>query len=244
MAGQQKGQWVDINTVVSAFIDENETSEAKRFKFFQLAFRGMEQLGLDFFYSVRSVKLPINANLTATIPEGCIRVLKVGVFDANGEMVNFKKNGNISNYKSMSPDRRDIDTVELSYDFYSGVEAFAFTNYYSEGYYGNYPYSRRAAFFGGEFNIDEQNGVILLNNSSIYDYVVIECVMTPEMNGIYYVPIQFKQPLISFMDWKALPKSAKGSGQWRTLRSDYYNERRLGHARYIAFTTSNIYDVN
>lgn len=244
MAGQQKGQWVDINTVVSAFLDENETSEAKRFKVFQIAFRGMEQLGLDFFYSVRSVKLPINANLTVDIPEGCIRVLKVGVFGADGVLLNFKKNGNITNYKSTSPDRMAGDFSDVAYDFYSGVEAFMFTNYFADGYYGDFPYYGRSAYFGGEFNIDEQNGVILLNQNSLYDYVVVECVMTPEMNGQYFIPIQFKQALMAFMDWKNIPKMEKGTGRWSRLKNDFYNERRNAQAKYRPFILSQQYDVN
>ena len=61
--------YITIDSVVNDYLDESEQSNHKYFKLWQLAFRGMEQLGLDFFYQVKSVKLPVDAtNQTVLLP--------------------------------------------------------------------------------------------------------------------------------------------------------------------------------
>ena len=51
MAAQPKG-WITIDSIVRDYLDEAELSNHKYFKCWQLAFRGMEQLGIDFFYNI------------------------------------------------------------------------------------------------------------------------------------------------------------------------------------------------
>ena len=48
-------QYVNINDCVTAYMDESEQGVHKQFKLTQLAFRAMDELGLDFFYRIKSV---------------------------------------------------------------------------------------------------------------------------------------------------------------------------------------------
>lgn len=60
--------YITIDSVILDYMNEAELSQQKYFKLWHLAFRGMEDLGMDFFYRVQAVKLPINANKTVTLP--------------------------------------------------------------------------------------------------------------------------------------------------------------------------------
>ena len=64
----QNRQWILIDEAITAYMDEAELSNHKYFKLWHIAFRGLTELGLDAFYCVRSVKLPVNSNLTVTLP--------------------------------------------------------------------------------------------------------------------------------------------------------------------------------
>lgn len=227
------GTWVDINEIVSAYLDENELSNNNRFKLWQLAFRGMEQLGLDYFFRVQSFKLDINANQTVSIPPESINVLKVGVFGCAGEIVAFVENDRLSNYK-------DMFATEDSLTYIGGYDmaCYAFCNYW-DGYALGNVYCSNVPCYAGQVKINKEAAIITLSNFSSLGYVMVECVVAPEENGEYRIPVQFKQPLISFMDWKNLPKNAKGTGIWRTMKNDFFNERRLAVARYKQFKLSN-----
>ncbi len=144
-----------------------------------------------------------------------------------------QKNTSISSYGSTSPDRL---TRYQGYDSATNV----FNNYTDGSYFGNLC-CRTGSMGNGTFNIDEKNGIILLNNFESYAYLAIEHLVSPEVGGEYKIPIQFKQALISFMDWKNMPVASKGSGAWRSMRNDFYNERRLGGGRYKPFIIEQAY---
>ena len=100
--------------------------------------------------------------------------------------------------------------------------------------------------FVGNFKIDNKNGVIVLDENFMFDYVMLEYISSPQQGQDYYVPIQFKEAVVSYLRWKdiiSLPTSRKGSlGDKRDRRADYYNERRLAIARYDAVNLSDLYE--
>ena len=75
-------QYVTIDTVVNMYLDRSEQGVHKYFKCWQIAFSGMEEMGLDFFYQVKSVKLPVNSNLTVNLPDDYLNYSKVGVLNS------------------------------------------------------------------------------------------------------------------------------------------------------------------
>ena len=62
----QTRNYITIDSVINDYIDESEQSVHKYAKLYNIAVRGMEKLGLDFFYKIRTVKIPIDTtNYTA-----------------------------------------------------------------------------------------------------------------------------------------------------------------------------------
>ena len=85
--GAQNRQWILLDECINAYLDESEQGNHKYFKCWNLAFRAMTELGLDFFYTVKSVKLPVNPNLTVSLPEDYISYTKIGVLNNQGEII-------------------------------------------------------------------------------------------------------------------------------------------------------------
>ena len=79
--------YIPLDSVVTDYMNEAEYSQQKYFKLWHLAFRGLEDLGLDFFYIIQAVKLPINSNTTVTLPANYLNWTKVGVLNNKGEIL-------------------------------------------------------------------------------------------------------------------------------------------------------------
>lgn len=128
--------WISIDSCVKAYIDESEQSMNKYFKLWQLAFRGMEQLGLDFFYQVKSVKMPVNDNKTVTIPPDYVKYTKIGVLNNRGEVVPLIYNNKLTTYADLSANRLEKTQDNTLYDWYNPKSPYFF-NYWNGNLVGN-----------------------------------------------------------------------------------------------------------
>jgi hypothetical protein len=205
----------------------------------------MTELGLDFFYQIQSVKLPVNSNKTVNLPENYLNYSKIGVLNDVGEIIPLSYNSKLTNYADLNSDR--ISKVEdpqlfdfvqwntpIWYNYWNGD---AFTNLY--GLPSGEP-------FVGSFKIDVQNNVIVLNPDFAYNYLMVEYIASPQEDGDYYVPIQFKEAVIAYIAWKdvrGIPsKTHVNNANVQMRRKDFYNERRLANARYKPLYLTEAYE--
>jgi hypothetical protein len=56
----QNRQWIPLEEPITSYMDEAEISNHKYFKLWHIAYRALTELGLDTFFLVKSVKLPVN----------------------------------------------------------------------------------------------------------------------------------------------------------------------------------------
>lgn len=245
--GAPHQQFIDIDECITAYMDEAELSVHKQFKLSQLAFRCMDELGLDFFYQIQSTKQPVNANLTVTLPGNCLRVAKCGVLNDKGEVIPLNSNDKLTTYADLLPNRIAKTQDDTLFNWYSPANGI-FYNYWNGNTFGNLYGLPSGSPFVGSYKVDEHNGVILLSENFAYPYVILECLVSPAQGETYYVPIQFKEAIIAYLSWKdikSMPTSRKGNlGDKRDRRADYYNERRLAIARYRPFRTQDAYQQN
>ena len=121
-------------------------------------------------------------------------------------------------------------------------------NYWDGWAYGNLYGVPSGQPFVGSFKVDSQNGVILLNETFIWDYIILEYLQGPDQNQTIYIPIQFKEAIIAYLAWKdirSISSSRRGNlGDKRDRRHEYYNERRLAYARFKPFSTDVAYQLN
>ena len=79
----QVRNYITLDSVINDYIDESEQSVHKYAKLYNIAVRGMEKLGLDFFYKIRTVKVAIDTtNYTAQLPNDYISYTKIDSTDA------------------------------------------------------------------------------------------------------------------------------------------------------------------
>jgi len=247
---EQRMQMVSLESVITDYIDQSEQSIHKYTKLWHIGFRGMQQLGLDFFYSVKTVKLPVSDTFTVQFPSDLVQYNKIGLLNSGGEVVPLKFNPKLTNYADLFPDRiADATDPQLNFFAYNNLPTNGiFYNYFYDGYMSNM-YGVPSGGYGlGQFNVDEANGLVILNPNFPYTYLIIEYISAPEEGGNYMLPIQFREALIAFLAWQDiafLPSTRKGSiSDKQERKTNYYNERRLAIARFKPYRFDVAYNIN
>lgn len=243
----QNRQWIPIEEPITAYMDEAEVSNHKYFKLWNLAFRAMTELGLDAFYNVKSVKLPVNSNLTVTLPADYLQYSKIGVLNQQGEIIPIGVNSKLTVAFDLQPTRLE-QTQDNTIPTQINQQGVWWYNYWNGQGFGQLYGLPSGNPFIGSFKIDNANGVIVLSEGFGYEYIMLEYVSSPKVGGEYYVPIQFKEAVIAYLRWKdviSIPsKTHVNNASLEMRRRDYYNERRLAIARFDPVILPDLYEWN
>ena len=240
MAQQQP--YISLDSIINDYLNEAQLSNHAYFRLWHIAYRAMEDLGLDAFYQIRSVKLPVNSNLTVTLPGDYLNWSKVGVLNDKGEIIPLNYNDKLTTYADLSPDR-----IEKTEDFTLGSWQYQYCwyNYWNGWIYTNIYGVPSGQPFVGSFKVDMANGVILLNSEFSYSYVMLEYVASPKPNEEYYIPMQFREALISWLRWKDIQsvsvKTHVANSSVQMRRHDYFEDRRKALAKWKPLRISEAY---
>lgn len=239
--------YISLDSVVNDYINESEQSNAKYFKLWHIAFRGLEDLGLDFFYQVKTVKLPVNSNLTVNLPPDYLNWTKVGVLNSVGEIIPLYYNDKLTTFADLSSDRLTNTQDNTLFDWNTwGLNTWC--NYWDGyGYTTYYGVPSGAPFVGG-FKIDSDNSVIVLDQTFRYEYLMVEYVSSPKEGNEYYLPVQFREALISWVRWKDIistPSKTHVQNSNTTSRErNYWRDRRNAIAKYKPIRQSEKYQAS
>jgi hypothetical protein len=199
---------------------------------------------LDAFYSVKSVKLPVNANLTVTLPADYINYSKVGVLNQQGEIIPMGVNNKLTVAFDLSSTRLE-QTQDNTIPTQINEQGVWWYNYWNGASFAPVYGLPSGSPFIGSYKIDNANGVIVLSENFSYDYVMLEYVSSPQEGGEYYLPIEFKEAVIAYLRWKDIisvaVKSRPQQANVEMRRRDYYNERRLAIARFDPVRLPDLY---
>jgi len=232
----QHQPFITLDSVINDYLNESEQSVNKYFKVFHLAFRGFENLGIDFFYKIQAVKLPVNANKTVTIPANYLNWTKIGRLNSKGEIIPLWYNDKLTTYADLSPDRltKTQDDTTIGTDWSN--DGGSWGNYWNGSYYANIYGTPSGAPFAGSFKVDTENGVILLDEHYREDYLMLEYVASPTEGQEYYLPVQFREALVAWLWWKDGKSRPMNShmklGAARDAKHEFYNERRNAIAQW------------
>jgi len=243
----QHQSWITLDSIIYDYINEAELSENKYFRLFHLAFRCFESLGLDFFYQIKSVKLPINANKTVTLPADFINYNKLGVLNGLGEVVPLKYNEKLTTLADLMPNRV-TQTEASNFSNYYSYSSPVFFNFWNGSSYNNLYGAGNGYIYGGGFKIDNQNGVILLDNSFGWDNLVLEYTASPQEGQEYCVPMAFRETIIAWLAWKNIANTTVRThmelGNIDRRRHEYFEARRKGISQYHPFYLDQAYIAN
>lgn len=223
----QHQPYISLDSCITDYMLEANYSNSQYYRLWHIAYRGMEDLGLDAFYQIRSVKLPVNANLTVTLPADYVNWSKVGVLNDRGEVIPLNYNDKLTTFHDLSPTRiadtqdNTLGTWQYQYTWYNYWNGWMYTNIYG---------APSGSPFVGSFKIDLANGVILLDENYQYDYVMLEYVASPNADSEYQVPMQFREAIISWLRWKdsisTNVKTHVANSNIQMRRHDYFEDRR------------------
>tara|TARA_R110000868_G_scaffold18009_3_gene78278 strand:- start:114 stop:881 length:768 start_codon:yes stop_codon:yes gene_type:complete len=241
----QRQQYIGIEEVINGYLLRSDQSNHSFYKCWHIAFDGMTQLGLDFFYQIKSVKLPINANLTVTLPADYLNYSKIGVLNGAGEIIPLSYNSKLTTAFDLSSTRltqTQDDTISTLWQANSPI----WYNYWNGSGYSNLYGIPSGAPFVGSFKVDNANGVIVLDENFSYEYLMVEYVASPQEGVDCYIPIQFKEALMWFIAWQdisMMPNTRKGSlGDKAQREKNYFRERKLANARWRPFDIMEAYE--
>ena len=230
--------WIRIDEPINSYLDRSEQGIHKFFKMWHIAFDGMNQMGLDSFYSVKSVKLPILPNLTVVLPPDFLSLSKIGPLNSAGEVIPMAANSKLTTYADLLPDRIQKTQDNSLWNFYS-YSNWIFYNYWNGTTFMNMYGLPSGAPFIGSYKLDTANNVILLSENFCYDYIILEYAASPVEGGEYYIPVQFKEAMMWYLAWQdiaMIPSSRRGGlGDKEQRKRNYFNERRLAIARFKPF---------
>lgn len=244
----QTRNYITIDSVINDYIDESEQSVHKYAKLYNIAVRGMEKLGLDFFYKIRSVKIPIDTtNYTAELPNDYISYTKIGVLNSVGEIIPLKFNNKMTYYADQQPDRLALTQDNTLATWYQSDLPLWFNYWDGYGFQNIYGLPSGSPFVGS-FNIDDSNGVVLLNQYFNYSYIMIEYLSSGNPDEPFRIPIQFREALLSFLAWRdiaSIPSTRKGNlGDKRDRKQEFYNQRRIANAQFKPLYLMQAYEQN
>jgi hypothetical protein len=227
-------KWVCLSEVIYQYIDQARLSNADYRRLWTIGVRGVEEMGMDVYGTIKTLKLTVNANKTVTLPSDYIGFSKVGIFNQKGEVSTLRRNRNLSSYKINQTDRLTSNTDNSTGNTYR-LQDLAFVNYFDGARYVNIFGTGSVLNAAGEFDVDEEQGIIYLDNEYGYDYVVLEYLSSPSDDDDYKIPVQIREAILSFIAWKDiehLPLGRRASlGDKQLRRKEYYNQKRNANLR-------------
>lgn len=246
MAIQKQG-WSTLEEAVNLYIDRSEQSNHKYFKLWNIGVSLLEKMGINFFYQVQTVKLPVNSNFTVNIPDNFIQWCKVGVLNEIGEIIPLDYNNKLTQFADLQPDRLAKTQDNSLFNFFF-ANSFIFYNYWNGESFENLYGLPSGGPFVGSFKIDSTNGLIVLNDFFHYNYVVLEYLAAPAEGSELRLPVQFKEAMIAGLGWQDSyfkpSTSHMARGDKESLKHNFYNELRLAKAQYKPLSLEEAYEQN
>lgn len=238
-------QYTTLDKCINYYLDESQQGDYKYYKLWNLAVRGMQEMGLDFFYQIKSVKLPVLANKTVMLPNDYMQYSKIGVLNDQGQIIPLMYNESFTTYAEQNPNRIGDTTDNTLFNLYFW-SSFIFYNYWNGDTFMNLYGIPSGAPFVGQFKIDNNAGLILLSENFYYPYLMVEYLAAPNENETYRIPVQFTEALISYLRWKdiisAPATSHMGLADKMQRRHEFFNDRRLAWARYRPLDLEQAYE--
>jgi hypothetical protein len=192
-------KFIPIMQICSEFLDEWDKSVGDMDKAYIMALRGLEQMHFNISAEPKTVRLAKNPNQTVTLPADYVQWIKIGLINANGEVVTLKVNNSLTTFKDDSPDRLSFLTPDINNSLLGNN---VFLNYYLNGVY-----TPLFGIGGGLLQpegcrIDEKNNIIVLATDYQYPDVLLEYISCPEKDPDYQVDRRAREALIAFIAWK------------------------------------------
>jgi len=211
--------------------DNDYTQNAKSDIVWMYAKKAMRDVYSDGFNSgaLKSQKLTIDSSTSsADIPDGVMKITKIGIVGSDDKIYVFKENKNISFVDGPTSGAN----VSNGDDFHEVI----FHNYLLDGNYGQI-YGISGGQAHGQYRIDMANSKIYFDTSNNYTECLIEYVEDASAASNPSVHEFYEEAIKSYVYYKIIErKSNVPISEKQRARKEYHNELRLAKARSSSFS--------
>ena len=250
-----------INDYIITLDGDDYTANASDSAIRNFALRGIREFGFDVTSRIKSIKLDVQSNSTAILPDDYVDLIKVGSINSDGLVRVFNQNKNINYSRQIKQDTTadslNIDDTTSTADSGGGPldmdsnlildredaksattnnsDSDVFDNFIFQGGIGRL-YGAGGAKAPGSYRINlDQNRLEIESGSAseiVLEYIADEARSTNPVIHVYA-----EEALRSYIYYKLCErKSTVPAGEKARARSEYYNERRKAKARLGNFT--------
>lgn len=232
----QISRYIKLSELVNMYIDESKQTSKEFRRLWALGFRCLTDLGLDVTWLPKQMVINVNPNLTATIPDDFLDWVRIGIFNASGELATLRVNDQLTTYRATNDDRLgDIQSQNgVSMDFLQYPYGIL-----NDGDYEHYFGAGSGLIQSGECKVDVQNGVIILDPNFGEAQILLEYISSPVMDDDYTIDFKAQEALIAWLRWKdiqSLPSTRLVNISEKTMRQREYNaQKKLARKRIKPF---------
>ena len=108
-------RYVPLKMAISFAMDELHKSDGDEDELWLQGLRCLLLLNQQISAEPKTVRIPMNANQTATIPAGYISWSKIGLLNNNGEINTLQINNSLTKWRDNNPNRLSLLTPYLHY---------------------------------------------------------------------------------------------------------------------------------
>lgn len=229
-----------LRQIIAQFLDSADQSSHQFRRLYNIGVRGCREFNLDITGQFKTVLLPVNPNKTVTLPQDYLTYSKMGIVNERGEIITFTKNEQLSQYHAIYTQQveRNEGVPELT-TIGNYVAPLPYPYLYSNYWNGGTSYNLFGLNSGTanitEFDIDEGAGVILLNQHTRYEEMLLEY-LSDGYDGLaddYEIDVRAEEAFICYLRWKQATDLIKkfSASQVREYKNEYYRERKLAKMR-------------
>jgi hypothetical protein len=216
-----------------------------------IALRGCRELGFDMMKRIKSLNLPVDADLaTVNLPDDFVDFLRVGYAGGDGVFYTFKENKNINMSMTYATDvfgnyiDSDADGVYDRKDDKTGIidgpgvnlDHFPYRQYiYDTSKGGKYGYggARSEAYF--RVNYDQNR--IEISTEYLLKEVTIEYIADEARSNNPCIHVYCEEALRAYIYYRTIERKADVPyNEKARARSEYFNEARRAKARLNSFS--------
>ena len=229
-----------LRQIIAQFLDSADQSSHQFRRLYNIGVRGCGEFNLDITGQFKTVLLPVNPNKTVTLPQDYLTYSKMGIVNERGEIITFAKNEQLSQYHAIYTQQveRNEGVPELT-TIGNYVAPLPYPYLYSNYWNGGTSYNLFGLNSGTanitEFDIDEGAGVILLNQHTRYEEMLLEYLSDgyDELADDYEIDVRAEEAFICYLRWKQATDLIKkfSASQIREYKNEYYRERKLAKMR-------------
>lgn len=252
--------YISVKEVVNDFLltlsEDDYVSNVADYHVYQLALRGIREMGFDVMKRVKSIALDVTSINTVELPDDFVGLLRIGAEGGDGLLYSFKENKNISTAQQYVTDsagnridsngdgvfdREESDKVQ-SINTENDLTAEHRQSLY-EGSMG------RAYGHGGgqgfaQYRVNYEQNRIELASGIAFDEVVVEYIADEARSENPSVHIYAEEALRYYIYLKLVQRKANvPAGEKQLARQNYYNELRIAKARMNAFSKEEALNV-